>query len=156
MGAGAKPQSLLLQRALPELSSVLESSREALLQNSRQLVSRLEGKLQGIQGSLNALLQGRVPITFTGYFGAGSTEPVEPPPATTTPTPAPVPVGVGVPMASSAGAAPGLPVVSALARAFTVADVWREWKEGLAGRPAIRELEETWGSRWRPGNAVRV
>lgn len=154
VGAGAEPPSLLLQRALPELSGVLESSREALLQNSRQLVSRLEGKLQGIQGSLDALLQGRVPITFTGYFGAGPTGPVEPPPATATPTPAPVPVGAGVPIAS--GAAPGLPVVAALARAFTVTDVWREWKEGLAGRPAIRELEETWGSRWRPGNAVRV
>lgn len=154
VGAGAEPPSLLLQRALPELSGVLESSREALLQNSRQLVSRLEGKLQGIQGSLDALLQGRVPITFTGYFAAGPTGPVEPPPATATPTPAPVPVGAGVPIAS--GATPGLPVVAALARAFTVTDVWREWKEGLAGRPAIRELEETWGSRWRPGNAVRV
>ncbi|KFZ02293.1 hypothetical protein V500_00289 [Pseudogymnoascus sp. VKM F-4518 (FW-2643)] len=158
VGAGAEPPSLLLQRALPELSGVLESSREALLQNSRQLVSRLEGRLQGIQGSLDALLQGRVPITFTGYFGAGPTGPVEPPPTTMTPTPAPVPIGISVPIASSAGvgAAPGLPVVTALARAFTVTDVWREWTEGLAGRPAIRELEETWGSRWRPGNAVRV
>jgi hypothetical protein len=44
--AGAsEPQSLLLQRALPELSSVLESSREAILQNTQRLVSRLEGRL---------------------------------------------------------------------------------------------------------------
>jgi hypothetical protein len=153
--AGAEPPSLLLQRALPELSGVLESSREALLQNSRQLVSRLESKLQGIQDSLDTLLKCCVPITFTGYFDAGPTGPVEPPP-TAAPTPAPVPVGVGVPVASGAGAAPGPPVVTALARAFTVTDVWREWKEGFAGQPAIRELEETWGSRWRPGNVVRV
>jgi hypothetical protein len=39
---------------------------------------------------------------------------------------------------------------------YTVRDAWREWREGLAGRPAVRELEEAWGSRWRPGNAVRV
>ena len=49
-GVGAEPPSLLLQRALPELSGVLESSRDALLQSSRQLASRLEGRLQGIQG----------------------------------------------------------------------------------------------------------
>lgn len=27
---------------------------------------------------------------------------------------------------------------------------------GLAGQPAIKELEEKWGSRWRPSNVVRV
>ena len=26
----------------------------------------------------------------------------------------------------------------------------------LTACPAVRELEETWGSRWRPGNMVRV
>ena len=61
-------------------------------------------------------------------------------------TPAPVAMSPGV----------GLPVIAALARAFTVKDVWREWQEGLAGQPAIKELEEKWGSRWRPTNAVRV
>ena len=164
---GTEPPSLLLQRALPELSGVLESSREALLQSSRQLASRLEGKLQGIQGSLDALLQGHVPVTFTGYFGAGPTGHAVPsPPAATMPMPTQAPAGVAVgvgvtPTAGpatgvSVGTAPSPPVATALARAFTVADVWREWKQGLAGRPAICELEEAWGSRWRPGNAVRV
>jgi hypothetical protein len=37
---------------------------------------------------------------------------------------------------------PGLPAIIALARVYTVKDAWREWQEGLAGRPAIRELEE--------------
>ena len=147
----AEPQSLLIQRALPELSGVLESTREALLQNSQRLAGRLESKLQGIQGSLDALLQGRVPITFTGYFGAGPAAPALVPPS------APL-------LAHSPGAAPepaaslalGPPAVTALAKAFTVRDVWREWKEGIAGQPALRELEEAWGSRWRPGNVVRV
>ena len=151
VGVGAEPPSLLLQRALPELSGVLESSREALLQNSQQLVSRLESKLQGIQGSLDALLQGRVPVSFTGYFSAG---PVR------TPTPAPAPAGALIASSMSVsvglGTAPDLPIITALARAFTVRDIWREWTEGFAGQPAICELEETWGSRWRPSNTVRV
>ena len=54
-----RPQSLLLQRALPELSSVLESTRKALLYNSARLANRLEarleGRLEGLQGSLNVL-----------------------------------------------------------------------------------------------------
>jgi len=37
-----EPLSLLLQRALPELSGVLGSMREALLQNNQQLAIRLE------------------------------------------------------------------------------------------------------------------
>ncbi|KAK4095811.1 hypothetical protein N658DRAFT_393025, partial [Parathielavia hyrcaniae] len=27
---------------------------------------------------------------------------------------------------------------------------------GFAGQPAIQGLEERWGARWRPGNAVKV
>jgi hypothetical protein len=59
-GAASALQSLLLQRALPELSSVLESTREALLHNGTRLANRLEarleGRLEGLQGSLNVLL----------------------------------------------------------------------------------------------------
>jgi Transcriptional activator of glycolytic enzymes len=32
----------------------------------------------------------------------------------------------------------------------TVADLWREYKEGLAGGPAVEKLEAEWGARWRP------
>lgn len=70
---GAEPPSLLWQRALPELRGVLESSGETVLQHGQRLANRLEAKLEGLQGSLNTLLQGQVPITFTGYFGAGPT-----------------------------------------------------------------------------------
>jgi len=40
--------------------------------------------------------------------------------------------------------------------ARTVADVWREWKEGIAGRPALEELENRWGHHWRLGSAMRM
>jgi hypothetical protein len=159
--AGAsEPQSLLLQRALPELSGVLESSREAILQNTQRLVGRLEGRLAsqlpGPQGSPDALLHGQVPMTtvtsVTSYFGTG------PPGASTSTAPVAVPAPAPLaPVLAPAGPVePGPPVSTGLARVYTVTDAWREWQEGLAGRPAIRELEERWGSRWRPGNTLKV
>lgn len=173
--AAAEPPNLLLQRALPELSGVLETSREAILHNSNQLASRLEQQLQlqletrllAIQGSLNALLQGQIPITFPGLVGyiGGAPGPGS--------IPMPVPVltaaaaaGIAPSLGTAPAAAsvptptpisePGPPVVTALPKVFTVRDVWREWKEGVAGHPAIQELEERWGSRWRPGSNIRV
>ena len=162
----SEPQSLLLQRALPELSSVLESTREAVLHNSTRLAGQLRGELgdlrsqlAGVEGRLDALFRGDIPIT--SYFGVprgpvlvGTTLPPPPPPTS---------VNIGaliaapvVPLAPAAPPEPGAPVYTALAKAYIVTDMWREWKEGLGSQPAIQELEETWGSSWRPGNAIRV
>ena len=38
----------------------------------------------------------------------------------------------------------------------TVADAWREWKEGIAGKPAVEQLETVWGPKWRPSAAART
>lgn len=32
----------------------------------------------------------------------------------------------------------------------TVEEVWKEYREGIDGQPAVEELDATWGSRWRP------
>ncbi|KAI1088996.1 transcriptional activator of glycolytic enzymes-domain-containing protein [Rostrohypoxylon terebratum] len=32
----------------------------------------------------------------------------------------------------------------------SVEEVWKEYREGMDGQPAIEELDATWGSRWRP------
>ncbi|KAI1483204.1 hypothetical protein K445DRAFT_27434 [Daldinia sp. EC12] len=32
----------------------------------------------------------------------------------------------------------------------TVEEVWKEYREGMDGQPAIEDLDATWGSRWRP------
>lgn len=32
----------------------------------------------------------------------------------------------------------------------TVDEVWREYKHGIDGQPAVEHLDATWGSRWRP------
>ena len=31
-----------------------------------------------------------------------------------------------------------------------MAEVWKEYREGLDGQPPIEQLDATWGSRWRP------
>ena len=140
--ASGEPPSLLLQRALPEISSVLESSRDAIIQNNNRLMSgierRLEERLDSVQKCLDTLLQGRAPIS--------PVECTRQPAATETPATE----------ALAATEATGAPAFAALSKVFTIKDVWKEWKDGFAGRPAIRELEEKWGSRWRPGNAIRV
>jgi Centromere DNA-binding protein complex CBF3 subunit, domain 2/Transcriptional activator of glycolytic enzymes len=167
--AGAEPQSLLLQRALPELSSVLESSREAVLRSVQRLANQQAAALQAQAATLQALQAQlervlHTPITFTLGGGPVAALPVPAASLAVMPLPA-VPLGpavVGGPVAAAAATATaatdaaGLPTLTALARVFTVKDAWREWQEGLAGRPALRELEERWGSRWRPGNAIRI
>ncbi|KAI0417862.1 transcriptional activator of glycolytic enzymes-domain-containing protein [Xylaria grammica] len=32
----------------------------------------------------------------------------------------------------------------------TVEEVWKEYREGMGGQPAIEKLDSQWGSRWRP------
>ena len=64
-------------------------------------------------------------------------------PAFPLPNPKPPPVSAG-------------PPAYTLFNARTVADVWREWEEGILGGPAVKNLEETWGSRWRPSGKART
>ncbi len=50
----------------------------------------------------------------------------------------------------------GQPPAYTLIDLRTVADVWREWKEGIAGFPAVEQLESSWGAAWRPEAKQRV
>jgi hypothetical protein len=50
----------------------------------------------------------------------------------------------------------GEPPVYALFQAQTVRDAWREWREGINSGPSLAELEERWGSRWRPKPAQKI
>lgn len=140
-----EPASLLLQRAMPELSSQLESSRSAILHNSQQLASQILGQLAIQNQLLDKLLHHKVPLAIISLLPdnisiAELLTPASRPPASQPP-------------ASQQGSL-GPPIVTSLARLYTVEDVWREWKEGLAGQPALQELEEKWGHRWRPGNKM--
>ncbi|KAM4060804.1 centromere DNA-binding protein complex CBF3 subunit [Hirsutella rhossiliensis] len=79
-GFSASPGDYFLARAAHEppgpewdefAVAVRSTAVGAMEPNSQRLAIRLEARLDGIQGGLDALLQGKVPITFTGYFGAG-------------------------------------------------------------------------------------
>lgn len=153
----AEPPSPLLQRVLPELCGLIESTRSAILHNSQQIASQLANQLASQlarqEGKLlDTLLSGKIPLTITGYLGAspnlvlGVPAPV--------PTPASLPEPEPEPVKASDLAVP--PAITSLTKVFTVAEVWREWKEGLGGQPAIQKLEGQWGSRWRPGGNIRV
>jgi hypothetical protein len=144
-----EPPSLLLQRALPELYRFLESTRTTMLYTSQQLAGQLaslEAKLASHEAKLNTLLSGKIPVTVTGYLGAGPGLELGAGAPALVPAPAPAP----------ASQPTGPPIVASLAKVLTVEDVWREWKEGLGGQPAVQDLEDKWGSRWRPGNTLRV
>jgi hypothetical protein len=158
--AVGEPPSLLLQRALPEISSALESSRDAILQNSNRLANgierRLEGRLCFIQENLGALLQGRVPLNLIGYFGQPEAAAATAAAASTAATAAATAAAAAAAELPAAPTEAGIPISTALAKAYTIQDVWKQWKEGYGSQPPIRELEKEWGSRWRPGNAIRV
>ena len=153
----AEPPSLLLQRALPELYSLLESTRTTILRSNQQLAAQLASQIASQLASqeaklLNTLLSSKIPVTITSSLGASpGLEPGAPgaaPGLGPALEPAPAPALTGQPT--------GPPIVASLAKVLTVEDVWREWKEGLGGRPAVQELESKWGSHWRPGNTLRV
>jgi len=148
-----EPASLLVKRVLPELYSLVESTCSAILQNTHQLHSRLASELASQlaiqQQQLDRLLNTK--ITMTGYLGNAATTPAAPAPAIRlAPEPATTPLLTAEPAAS------GIPIISCFPKVNTVADVWREWKKGVAGGPAFESLEEQYGSRWRPGNTVTV
>lgn len=150
-----EPASLLVKRVLPELYSLVESTRSAILHSTHQLHGRLASDLANQlaiqQQQIDRLLNTK--ITMTGYLSSATTV------LATAPT-----IGLALattpsPMAETAAepaSASGIPTVTCLPKVFTVADMWREWKEGVAGGPAIESLEEQYGHRWRPGNTMTV
>lgn len=65
------------------------------------------------------------------------------------PSSAPISAGALAPTTSS-------PPVYVLYPAKTLDDVWREWDSGILGEPALRDLEATWGDKWRRSGAERT
>lgn len=124
------------------------------LQNSlNSLRNEQTQKQDQILHLLNAFAHGQFEINLTGQLGLPGLGKEPSPPITFTVRRSPsqsVALGEEVPIP-----APGPPKY-ALFDARTVGDVWREWKEGIAGEPALQELEKAWGHRWRPESKVRV
>ncbi len=69
-----EPQSLLLQRAMPELTNVLYSTREAMLQQEARHHRAICADLAELKASVNAMANGQIPLRICGigYFGPDS------------------------------------------------------------------------------------
>jgi hypothetical protein len=134
-----EPQSLLLQRAVPELTNVLYSTREAMLQQGTLQHKALRTEIAELKASVNAIASGQIPLQIyrMGFFGPDPT-------ATATAT-AQVPPGLlGKPEAADELlAVPDQLLAYTLMDLRTVADAWQEWKEGIAGFPAVEQLESS-------------
>lgn len=135
-------RSELLQRAVPVLTNVLYTAREALLQQGQQHNYEVQRRLDQLNTSINSLLTGAIPLTIqgVGHFGSSPDLQLAGDMLAT--------VAVGQRPAQAPGE--NLPPAYSLLDLRTVADAWREWKEGTGGHPAVEVLEREWGTRWRP------
>ena len=146
--------SLELLRTQPEVARLLSRLQSSL--NSRE--NTQEQKLDKLLHLVNAVAHGQFEISLPGPLTARLSnpelpirEPVAAPTALITP-PASAPEN----KAQGGFRASSGPPAYSLFNARTVADIWREWKEGIAGGPSVKELEETWGHLWRPEQKARI
>jgi hypothetical protein len=164
--ARVQQQATLLQQALPQIPAAIYNCRDALLAQGTKLNSLiqsvLDGRLMRVEGTLNCLVQSQLgaaqqlaeQLTSIGIDAAQQLPGIQvsltlrlqahanfsaylqsdtPYSATALrPTAAPQPAG---------------PPAYTLIAAHTVADIWREYKEGIAGGPAVEQLEQQW--QWR-------
>ena len=56
--------------------------------------------------------------------------------------------GIGLPT-SRLPPSPAQPPSFRLPALHTIGDLWRAWKEGMGGQPAVEALEKDWGKDWR-------
>jgi hypothetical protein len=146
-------QATLLQQVLPQVSAAIYNSRDALLQQGARInaavETTLDGRLAKLEGSVNCLINsqlGAAQLLLAGQLnaaGPGAAQPVagqiQLPPFTLALQPA----------AAEPTTRPAGPPAYNFISARTVGDVWREYKEGIAGGPAVEELERQWQARWR-------
>jgi len=60
-----------------------------------------------------------------------------------------------VPLAQERPPVTTLPTYKLSRSLHTVHDLWKEWTEGLCGGPAVKDLEERWGTEWRKEDTER-
>ena len=153
-------QATLLQQVLPQVSAAIYDSRDVLLQQGARInaavEATLDGRLAKLEGSVNCLINSQLGAAqlLAGQLSSTSARAAQPaggqlqlplftlalqPAAAAEPTTQPT----------------GPPAYNFIS-ARTVGDVWREYKEGIAGGPAVEELERQWQARWRPTTAQRT
>jgi hypothetical protein len=147
-------QATLLQQVLPQVSAAIYNSCDALLQQGARInaavETTLDGRLAKLEGSVNCLINSQLGAAqlLAGQLDSANARAAQLPPfalalqlAAVEPTTQPTSTS---------------PPVYNFISARTVGDVWREYKEGIAGGPAVEELERQWQARWRPTTAQRT
>jgi len=147
-----EPQSVLLTRAFPELSSALYTTHSSLAGQVSASEARLTAQneavlreLAAIQREQQLLLRGGIVarLEFPQFPTESSSPPLDGP----TELPA-VFEGRHIP-GSNDPKKPELGPEYILAPAETVLQVWKEWETGVGGSPAVKDLEACWGFKWR-------
>jgi hypothetical protein len=96
--------------------------------------------------SLPSLSPSLADVASSRYTSAQAS--IAPTPSARSPSPSPLPAALELAPAPELEPAPKHRMCRAVR---TVEDLWREWTEGLQGKPSIAELDRRWGNRWRAG-----
>jgi Transcriptional activator of glycolytic enzymes len=156
--SGQQQHATLLQQVLPQIPAAIYSSRDALLQQGARLEGLvrtvLDGRLARLEGNVNCLINNQLGAAQQlaeqlQLIGIGATQQ-----AAIQGTLQPVALQPAAAIEPMLGAAS--PPAYTFINAQTVTDVWREYKEGIAGGPAVEQLEQQWQARWRPKRAQRT
>jgi len=159
----ADPAGFELRRWQPQLVNFLQNQLDSVRQSIAGVhlqVKDLSSYAHGFADVFN----GKAPVQFHGYFTRPEAAASSQPKAYAVTAEA----ALALAPEAEAAAAPAsqaktdeaadndVPIYQSLGRAESVADVWRQWKQGYPGQPPIQELERKYGSRWRPGTAIRT
>ncbi|KAF4045171.1 Transcriptional activator of glycolytic enzyme [Phytophthora infestans] len=130
------PQTTHLHEVVPDLMDHLKQ------QQQQQTIAHIDNKINEISTSINhiatafsRLTSGSSAVRLTVDWGSAQSS-------------------TSTPVAASQHAP--LPPTYKLVRSIkTVQQVWQEWTTGIHGGPAVRDLEERYGSNWRNSPAEK-
>ncbi|KAI3638343.1 hypothetical protein MIR68_003954 [Amoeboaphelidium protococcarum] len=127
--------SELLDRLAPELQRVTQSNFEELksqLNSQSAMLQSLNNSLIQSQNTISDVLQGRTAIRLSVYQGNSSAG-------------QPAPSGGNIAEEDDAEVLD----YKMNSSVVTVSTLWQEWTSGIAGGPAVQDLEATFGTKWR-------
>lgn len=137
---------------LLQIPAAIYSSCDAVLQQGGRLEGLvciiLDRRMARLEGNVNCLINSQLEAAQQlalqlQLIGVGATQPATGQVQLTT-------------TAIEPTSGPAGPPAYAFINVQTVTEVWREYKEGIAGGPAVEQLEQQWQARWRPTRAQRT
>ena len=137
------PAETVLQKAMPALSEKLGAIHSDLKSTFSTQIAPISKDVAKLQDQISDFFSGKVPIAINADFGALRSQPADS-------------ENNQVSGATLAAPVAENPMIYKLSRGIqTVTDLWREWTSGVAGGPAVKDLELRWGAKWCQGNERR-